>query len=37
MLQLEDGLRVEQVDLALPTPLVLAAELEIAVRPLLRL
>ena len=36
MLQLEHGLRVEQVDLALTAPLVLAAELELAVGPLLR-
>ncbi len=35
MLQLEHGLRVEQVDLALAAPLVLAAELELAVGPLL--
>ena len=36
VLQLEHGLRVEQVDLALAPPLVLAAELEPAVGPLLR-
>ena len=35
VLQLEHGLRVEQVVLALAAPLVLAAELELAVGPLL--
>ena len=34
MLQLEHRVRVEQVVLALAAPLVLAADLELAVRPL---
>ena len=34
MLELEDGLRVEEVELALAAPLVLAADLELAVGPL---
>ena len=34
VLELEDGLRVEEVDLALAAPLVLAADLALAVGPL---